>query len=101
MDQGGTTLTIENLYFVGTLTSDGEAMTDIELTGRLDTRPFDAMAGFDVCLLAVSFGDECAACNDGAIECLDIWLIADQADWVVGLDIDETYDPALDADCAY
>jgi hypothetical protein len=98
----GGDLTIEDLLITATFNADATSLLDIDITGLLDTRPIDVMLGQnegDVCALASTFGDTCEACGDGEDFCLAVWMTADEAPYVAGVDIDETYDPAQDSNC--
>lgn len=94
-------LTIANLRIQAAFSDSGASLVGIDITGQVDARQIqENLPIIDACTLAENNGDTCVACDsDGTINCLNLWLTADEAPLVVGLDIDELYDPTLDSRC--
>jgi len=85
----GTDFDIENASIEATFVENGDAIVDISIAGRLDTRPFDGLGFGDICGLVALFGDTCTACPDGATECLDVFLTVPRAEADDGIDFAE------------
>lgn len=94
-------LTIANLRIQAAFSDAGASLVGIDITGQVDARQIqENLPIIDACALAENNGDTCVACDsDGTINCLDLWLAADEAPLVIGLDIDEDYDPSTDSRC--
>ena len=89
----GTDFTIDSAYIGGTFIEDGDALRDITISGRLDTRPLDGAFNLDVCSLVSLVGDTCTACPDNVVKCLDVHLEVDRADIEEGLVFSQTVVP--------
>lgn len=82
---GGNNITIEDFTLTGTFGANGDVITDLAISGMMDTR---GIVGFgDLCFLAQLGGFSCQQCSDGAPRCIPVAATADQADWDPNLDI--------------
>ena len=70
-----TIITLEDFRLEGTFNKSGDAITDVIVTGGIDTRPL----GVTCSLIAFLSEGTCGACEDGALECLQATAIADNA----------------------
>ena len=91
----GYPIPIHNFHIETTFSPDGETMSEIRTSGLGDTRYMGPLlnSGNDpdaVCTLAVSFGAKCVACPDGNPYCLDLVAVDLEAEYVQGLDLQET-----------
>lgn len=87
----GQNVTIEDMEISGTMGIDGDSITDLSITGRIDTR---GITGFgDICFLAGLAGVNCIQCADGLPRCLNVNASAAQADWDPNLDIQSCFTP--------
>ncbi len=87
----GQDVDITNANIQATFVEDGDAITDISIAGRLDTRDFAGITDIDVCATLGIFGASCTACPDGAMLCLDVLLTVDRAE----AEDDLVFDPNL------
>ncbi len=69
LDISGVFVDVEDFMLRGTVASDASELSDIVLTGLVDTRPLAALLG-DVCELVALFGDDCVPCADGEVVCI-------------------------------
>ncbi len=101
-------LTIANLRIQAAFSDSGDALVGIDITGQIDARQIqENYPILDACVLATNNGDSCVACDsDGTLNCLNLWLSADEAPLVNNVidiygmpGLDETYVAADDSRC--
>lgn len=76
----GTPVPIYELTVTGTFKSDGTQIGGMTFEGIVDTRPIGPLlnggGGEDaVCEQAINFGEECIACPDGPVLCLQLSVV--------------------------
>ena len=83
---GESEITIEDFVLMGQFTPDVSEITDIRVSGSIDTRPL----GLGPCsFVAALAGGECVPCADGLSECMpaeasaELATLTDRADIVV------------------
>jgi len=85
----GSNVNIENASVEALFVEGGDAIIDISIAGSLDTRPLDASSPVgDICAAAGFIGATCTACEDGAVECLDVFLTVPRAEADDSIDFD-------------
>jgi hypothetical protein len=99
LEADGIAFTIFDLYAEGVIADDGESVSDVVVTGLLDTRALSEVLGSDLCGLAAEFGDDCVACPDGEVVCLAMEIQDPSAPWREDVWIDAAIDPEADPIC--
>jgi hypothetical protein len=93
-------LTLYDLRIQAAFSDGGSELVGIDITGQVDARQILANVDIDACAFAELAGDSCIPCeSDGQAYCIDMWLVANEAPFVPGLDIDEDYVAADDSAC--
>jgi hypothetical protein len=73
-----TSFEVLDLAGMGTVSSGGSSLDDLELSGRVDLRQAIGFAGFDdvdnLCSTFSELGLTCADCGDGSATCVDLEL---------------------------
>jgi hypothetical protein len=100
-------LTIYNLRIQAAFADAGGSLVGIDITGQVDARQIqENMPSVDACAWAEQAEDACIPCDsDGTLNCLNLWLSADEAPLaeVLGTDfepgIDQSYVAAEDGRC--
>ena len=87
-------ITLSSAEIKAAFVDGGASLQDIRISGQIDTA--GANVGFDLCSFL-----SCTTCleNPSSDTCIDVLLVADQADKVDGLVFDPTLDPSLNSAC--
>jgi hypothetical protein len=96
----GQNFTVYGLTIQAAFGENGDSLVGIDMAGQIDNRQILTNTGLDACSIAELQGDACVACDvDGVMQCLDLWMTSDEAPYVPGLDVDESYVAADDPQC--
>lgn len=92
----GSSVDIFDAFIGGAFVESGDAISDVSIRGRLDTRDFATITDIDVCATLGIFGATCTPCEDSAALCLDVLLTANRAAAIPGLVFSEDIVPGID-----